>query len=307
MREMARRGSGTFRDFTSGQDINFLQIDYTSIKRAHGMKNLLVTNRNALPGSVAFLADSDGDGLDDDAEMRAGTDPLSPDTDGDFYGDLIELRNTSAGFDPLDPSMPDTPCSAQQDSDGDGLLRCEEDYIGTDDKLVDSDADGYPDGVEFRHGTNPLADDGSGDLDADGVTNSRELLFHTNPNRSDPVLWQDRRYWYETWPLEEPVPGQLGTCYGFQVRHLSLVTTRDRNGPGSMGYNDILLWFDEASLDDPLDTGRFKVACVRVQYIEPDYKIPLDGEMELNVEDFVRPTQLDLSFGSGNCVTPEGN
>ncbi len=31
LREIANRGNGTFRDFTSGQDVNFLKIDYTSI------------------------------------------------------------------------------------------------------------------------------------------------------------------------------------------------------------------------------------------------------------------------------------
>jgi len=302
MRELARRGNGTFRDFTSGQDINFLQIDYTSIKRSFGAKNLLVTNVQALPGADHFLPDSDADGLDDDTEMRNGTDPLRADTDDDGYSDFVESKRLSSGFDPLRPDRPDEPCSARQDSDGDGLRYCEEELYGTDDKLVDSDADGFSDWQEIRAGLDPLVADGEGDLDADGVANSNELLFHTNPSRSDPILWEDHRYWYETWPLD--LGQEQGQCYGFEIRHLTLVTPRDRNGPGSKGFNDILIWFDQASMDDPLDTGRFKVACVRAQYIAPDYKIPLDGELEVDNSDFVAPGMLDLGF-PGSCVTAE--
>ena len=52
-------------------------------------------------GTDPNLADSDGDGLTDGAEVYVhGTDPLAVDTDGDGHGDGIEVR---AGTDPLDP------------------------------------------------------------------------------------------------------------------------------------------------------------------------------------------------------------
>jgi len=300
LRQIADRGSGTFRDFTSGQDINFLNIDYTSIKRSYEAKNLLVSNVTALPGYDRFVPDSDFDGLDDDTEMRNGTDPLQADTDGDMYGDFIEEQLRPAGFDPLDPDRPDAACAQAVDSDGDGLLACEEELYGTDDKLVDSDFDGFPDLIEIRMGTDPLRDDMAEDLDADGRRNADELLFHTDPARSDPQLFNKHRYWYEMRPLDDA--GAERQCYSFDIRYVTLVTTRDRNGAGTGGYNDILIWFDQASNDNPYDPGQYRVACVRAQYIAPDYKIPFKGEIELTNDDFVKPTELDLGFANSTCV-----
>jgi hypothetical protein len=301
LREMARRGSGTFRDFTSGQNINFLQIDYTSIKRTYAAKNLLVTNTNAFPSVSRFIPDSDGDGLDDDLELRLGTDPLKVDSDGDSYSDWVEVRFQNAGFDPLKEDRPDRSCQDQNDLDGDGLAGCEEELFGTNPKLVDTDADGLPDGAEVRAGMDPLNNDIDLDLDSDGQRNGDELLYHSDPSRSDQDLWKDHRYWYELRPEEGTQEGQ--ECYGFDIRYMTLVTTLDRNGPGTRGLNDILLWFDQSSKDDPLDTGKFRVACVRAQYIAPDYKVPLSGEMDLLDEDFVDPQDLDLSFSGGSCVS----
>ena len=128
------------------------------------------------------------------------------------------------------------------------------------------------------------------------------------------MLWKDHRYWYELKtvgadessdnPLEFSfVEGEDRQCYDFTIRYLTLVTTRDRNGPGTRGFNDVLIWFDQSSYDDPLDPGRFRVACVRAQYIAPDYKIPITGEVTITDEDFVDPQNLDLSFSGGSCVT----
>jgi len=47
--------------------------------------------------------DTDGDGLCDDTEARAGTDPERSDSDGDGIADANERGN---GFDPLDPDSP---------------------------------------------------------------------------------------------------------------------------------------------------------------------------------------------------------
>ncbi|MEJ5866968.1 VWA domain-containing protein [Pseudokineococcus sp. 5B2Z-1] len=69
-------------------------------------------------GTDALMPDSDGDGLDDGAEVRDhGTDPALADTDGDGLDDGAELR---AGTDPL-----------RADTDGDGVPDGEEVVTGT--------------------------------------------------------------------------------------------------------------------------------------------------------------------------------
>ncbi|NOZ86995.1 MAG: VWA domain-containing protein [Deltaproteobacteria bacterium] len=305
LRQMSRQGNGTFSDFTSGEEINFLRIDYTSIKRNYSAKNLIVSNITAFPYINKFLPDSDSDGIPDKEEEESdpATDPLNPDTDNDGYSDFIETKWKSAGYDPTDPDKPEVPCNDLSDSDGDGLNACEEALYKTDPKLVDTDADGFPDLYEVRFNTNPLEPDGDGDLDADGRRNADELLERSNPSQSDPELWNNKRYWYSMGALEKDNNGRQ--CYKFTVDEISLVTTQERNNMDGMGYNDILIWFDVAAYDDPWDTGTFKVACVRVQYIAPDYKVPFDGKITIEDDDFKDPAMLDLSFPGGDCVTAD--
>jgi len=301
LREMARIGNGTFRDFTGGQDVDFLSIDYTSIKRTYAAKNLLVGNISAFPGSSGFLPDSDADGIPDVEENKLGTKVRSRDSDGDGFSDFIEVQWSNAGYDPLDGLKPENPCADTSDGDGDGLLACEEALYKTDNKLVDTDADGFPDYHEVLFGTDPLREDMTEDLDADGKRNGDELLIRSHPARSDMDLWSEHRYWYD---LSEGAPdNQDRRCYQFDIDEISLVTTVDRADSGSRGWNDILIWFDVAAYDDPWDTGQFRVACVRAQYIWPDYKVPFSGLIELTDDDFKDPQNLDMSFVGGDCVT----
>ena len=132
------------------------------------------------------------------------------------------------------------------------------------------------------------------------------MQYHSHPGRSDEALWEPYSYGY-TW---DPIgtDEQDRQCYSFNIKNITLMTTLDRNGAGSRGYNDILIWFAQSALDDPLDPGSYRVACVRAQYIAPDYKIPYEGEITLTDEDFVKPPELDLSFTDSSCVTSnEGN
>ena len=80
--------------------------------------------------------DSDGDGLDNKAEIYAGTNPLTPDEDADTLADPDELT------------------------------------AGTDPAVADTDADGLLDGPEVRSGLDPLA----ADSDGDGVGDADEVV-----------------------------------------------------------------------------------------------------------------------------------
>ncbi|MET0646110.1 MAG: Ig-like domain-containing protein, partial [Pyrinomonadaceae bacterium] len=92
-------------------------------------------------------ADSDGDSIPDDAEVRLGLDPRNP-------------------------------ADAQEDFDRDGFTNLEEYRLGTDIRLADRDEDGLSDGDELNtHRTSPLQPDTDGDDIPDGV----EVRTGSNP------------------------------------------------------------------------------------------------------------------------------
>lgn len=93
--------------------------------------------------------DADRDGLQDHDELRYGTDPSKPDTDGDGFGDWIEARS---GYSPL---MKNPIKLKESDSDKDGLTDMFEISIGTNPAERDSDGDGYDDGREIAAGYDP--------------------------------------------------------------------------------------------------------------------------------------------------------
>ena len=107
--------------------------------------------------------DDDGDGLSDDDEATAGSDPLNPDTDGDGIGDSTEVGDPTAPTDTDDDGLDDF---EDDDDDGDGIDTSDEgafdpDGDGTPNYLdEDSDGDGFEDGYE-----------GDGDADSDGTPN----------------------------------------------------------------------------------------------------------------------------------------
>ena len=100
--------------------------------------------------------DQDGDGLSDADETGVfGTDPARADTDGGGVNDGAEV---TAGTNPLDPADDNGAPAAggDVDSDGDGLTDADEvDFFGTDPNLADTDGDGVNDLDEFFNDTDP--------------------------------------------------------------------------------------------------------------------------------------------------------
>ena len=158
--------------------------------------------------------DPDGDRLDTSTEQRLGTDPNDADTDGDGIDDFEETR---AGK-PIDTDVDGTIDALDWDSDSDGLPDA---YEGTKDRngnsipdyrdaesvtlgtVSDSDGDGLPDFYERTvTGTDPNdpnsdtnktaydasannVSDGDEDFDRDGISNREEYKQRTDPLSAD--------------------------------------------------------------------------------------------------------------------------
>ncbi|MEN0067359.1 MAG: MopE-related protein [Myxococcota bacterium] len=114
--------------------------------------------------------DRDDDGLPDWDEWTWGTDPMTPDSDGDGLQDGIEATAKSApdtdqdgGIDALDP-----------DDDGDGISTSREHAIDVDGDGVadpDVDGDGQPNHLDLDADDDgrPDAEEGTADADRDGI------------------------------------------------------------------------------------------------------------------------------------------
>lgn len=94
--------------------------------------------------------DVDGDGLTNDEEADAGTDPRNPDSDGDGVEDGAEVENNT---DPLNP-----------DTNGDGIIDGDEDNNGN----------GIPDSLETNEDDSGGEDDWDWDPSEDGSSDPND-------------------------------------------------------------------------------------------------------------------------------------
>jgi len=279
LQSIAGLGHGSFRPFASGEQIDFLPLSYASqVAGSLALRSLVVGNQSLLAGGGAL--DSDGDGLGDAEEQQLGTGPLVPDTDGDGWSDAVETLFGYAPLDPMDAACP----RSLYDSDGDGLLDCEEFLIGTSSKLPDTDADGFDDRLEVLNGTNPLEPDSADDQDNDGVSNGDELRGHTSPDSDEGAAREDLTYRYAI----KQVFGAAQVCYSFDVSNIRLA------GPPA-APNTIVLLADQVLAKNPGDYGSFRAACVRVS---PG---PAPLEVAVPQSAWKRLGTLDPA---GDCVTP---
>jgi len=227
LKQMAELGRGTFSHFGNHKAISF-KAGFSSMKRVFALKSLLASNLSARSVAGKLLLDSDADGLQDGVELQAGTNATLADTDRDGFSDALEHFYRGSGWDALDPSDADCPLlqdadgdKRPDDSDGDGLLDCEERIIGTHRDLFDTDGDGLPDGIEVMFGTNPGAQDGLDDPDVDGLSNADEVRLHTDPWADDAAHRSRAGYRYSL--------QQVGTG----IEQLALPCIADRDCPSS--------------------------------------------------------------------------
>jgi hypothetical protein len=313
---MANLANGQYRQVDSNESINLFYIEFTSLVRVYGLKSFIVTNRTERPvaapmgGSVPAV-DSDGDGLTDAEEALIGTSPILSDTDGDGFSDFLEYQLRNSGLDPLYPDDANcTQSTDREDQDGDGLLNCEERFVGTSLQLIDSDADGYSDDLEYLNGTNPVISDARGDYDFDSAPNGFELQNHTDPQRNDTADFSQIAYQY-TLQEQDADASKLGeTCYTFRIDNITLAPALS-GVPGTKpgGTNTVLLHVISTPSDNPDDPGVHQIACVRPQYqSSPEATNPPGGIMNVPLTAFKTPG-LTQNGGVGfdpnrDCIVP---
>ncbi|ABF87305.1 putative lipoprotein [Myxococcus xanthus DK 1622] len=315
LRRFADIGNGVYQEFNDTGEISNLglgALDYSSFASRNVMKTLMVESLSSAPGDTGRVLDSDGDGVPDsiDNSFTLKTNTFVADSDGDCLDDGFEYRREDQGFraaNDLDargcnPASPLTPNCVCRDTDGDGLSQFAEDYLRTRTGIVDSDGDGVPDGLEARWGLNPLENSVSGlDTDGDGIPDAQELRAGSDPTRRDKAFHERFGYQYETRIAEVRPDGSL--CYDFTVSNLQLVTPPDRAGV-KQGYNLFKVWFAEAPESGvSTDYGVWRTACAWAQYAPPSVRVPVGPELVFEDADFRRPDTLSNPWNNQNdCV-----
>ena len=215
LEKMANAGDGTFSEFENAEAISFLSFIDLRLSVEYLLKYVIAYNMNTIPGTELIALDTDGDGLSDEEELAWYSDPTKRDSDNDGASDYVEYMLTTPdhvfnpmslisdpdGDGPMEMNIQDNNCTAGiggiwPDTDQDLLNDCEEDLIGTDRRVADTDGDGIPDGLEFLAGTNIFNPEDTVDTDLDGFANPIEIRQHTNVSSDDPKLRERYAYIY---------------------------------------------------------------------------------------------------------------
>ena len=162
--------------WSNGQPVPATQLFQQAVDRAFD-----VLDSHGIAYSAT--ADADHDGVPDVLELRAGSDPRAPDSDGDGLTDTFEFASAKLIHHPMKPDTDgDGIGDAVEDADGDGLTAFGEQTVGTSPLERDTDGDSLTDGAEVStYKTNPA----KADTDDDGLDDAAELAAHTNPLNPD--------------------------------------------------------------------------------------------------------------------------
>lgn len=191
--KMADAGNGTFRSFPNGEELNFLFVDLTILKRVFTLKTLSALNLNVVLDRQQVPERPDPEDL---VEPDMGV------AEGDMGAD------TDMGVD-MAPEVYVDPDPKPRDELFVDLNASE--YIECGEPLVDSDADGLSDVVEFAFGTHPLIPD----TDDDGLSDFLEWQFaDSGLDALDPT---DSRCYIPSTCIDEDMDGQCDCLLDFDT------------------------------------------------------------------------------------------
>lgn len=229
-------------------------------------------------------ADSDNDGLDDAAEIAAGTDPWNCDTDGDglLDGDEIAVGSNPFAVDSDGDGLSDwiEVCQhgtdpTKTDSDGDGLSDAEEisgltdatkadtdcdglsddaeSAYGLDPLVADADDDGAPDGWEIEQGSNPLL----ADSDGDGISDGTEYSIGSSPvmadSDGDGLTDSDEFLSLKTSPVLADTDGD-GISDWQETDVMKVLTSNSWSAVSAASMTNVFLAPQSGNLDDAIKT-----------------------------------------------------
>lgn len=226
------------------------------------------------------LPDTDGDGLNDLEECTLGTDPNYFDSDYDGLPDGTEV---GVGSNPLTPD-------GDGDLDGDGLTNFEEHVYGTDPTKADTDGDGVNDATEVGQGSNP------NDASDGGVAPSPEELVEVEFVVGDDSGSHSERWQLVVGDIRVTAPGygeltpptrfkfRRGRTYEMRMVHLgSKQSPPDMDGearativddPSGSAFiydpQSLLRYYDDACNDNGCNPFEGKVAYLCTPFVDLD-------------------------------------
>lgn len=270
LQQMALRGEGAFKSFPNGDALDYTGFDFSTIRRSYVHRFFLATNRTMIANGKLQIVDSDMDSISDDEELALGLDPKSRDTDSDGCNDALEQR---LGWDPKSKKAGECTCMATMiaaDTDRDGLNTCEESWLGTlggdpdsdIGKIMGTDGDLVPDGLDFYGLKDATFPNVSTDRDLDGVLDIQELREHTAVDLND----VDRARWAYSYPVFEQNAANP-RCYDFEVHNVTLGRTI-ATAEHASDENVIEFHFAQSSADDPHRDRIYRVARIKAPYAE---------------------------------------
>lgn len=159
LKAMADTGGGNFRSFPSGEELNFLFVDFTVLRRVFTLRSFGIFNQNAVMDLNQIPPPAPP--IEPDAGMDAGGMDAGSDADTD-----ADASEPDVGGLALAPAIPD---SMYVDTNGSGILECGE-------PMADTDADGLSDVQEIMIRSNPLIRD----TDDDGLNDYLEWSFRND-------------------------------------------------------------------------------------------------------------------------------